>query len=51
MIAKAGKEVDEEQIRDQATKDGMWTLRRSGIERIKSGVTTLEEIAASTTDD
>jgi type IV pilus assembly protein PilB len=51
MIAKAGKEVDEEQIRDQAIKDGMWTLRRSGIERIKSGVTTLEEIAASTTDD
>lgn len=51
MIAKAGKEVDEEQIREQAIKDGMWTLRRSGIERIKSGVTTLEEIAASTTDD
>jgi type IV pilus assembly protein PilB len=51
MIAKAGKEVDEEHIREQAIKDGMWTLRRSGIERIKSGVSTLEEIAASTTDD
>jgi type IV pilus assembly protein PilB len=51
LIVKSGVEVDEEAIRAQATKDGMWTLRRSGIERIKSGMTTLEEIAAVTTDD
>jgi type IV pilus assembly protein PilB len=51
MIVKSGADVDEEQIRSQAIKDGMWTLRKSGIERIKSGVTTLEEIAAVTTDD
>ncbi len=51
MIVKSGSDVDEEQIRDQAIKDGMWTLRRSGIERIKSGVCTLEEISAVTTDD
>jgi type IV pilus assembly protein PilB len=51
MIVKSGSDVDEEQIRDQAMKDGMWTLRRSGIERIKSGVCTLEEISAVTTDD
>lgn len=51
MIVKSGKEVDEEAIRTQAIKDGMWTLRRSGIERIKNGECTLEEIAAITTDD
>ncbi len=51
IIVKSGTEVDEEQIRTQAIKDGMWTLRKSGIERIKSGVCTLEEIAAVTTDD
>lgn len=51
IIVKSGKEVDEEQIRTQAVQEGMWTLRKSGIERIKNGFSTLEEIAASTTDD
>ena len=51
LIAKSGEEVDEEKLRVQAIKDGMWTLRRSGIERIKMGQTTLEEIASATTDD
>jgi type IV pilus assembly protein PilB len=51
LILKSGGDVDEEAIRNQASKDGMWTLRRSGIERIKDGETTLEEIAAATTDD
>jgi type IV pilus assembly protein PilB len=51
LIIKSGKEVDEEAVRTQAMKDGMWTLRRAGIERMKEGVTTLEEIAAATTDD
>ncbi|MFH2004130.1 MAG: GspE/PulE family protein [Bacteroidota bacterium] len=51
MIVKSGEEVDEESIRNQAIKDGMWTLRRSGIERILEGTTTLEEITAATTED
>jgi type IV pilus assembly protein PilB len=51
IIVKSGGDVDEEAIRRQATKDGMWTLRRAGIERIKAGSTTLEEIASATTDD
>jgi hypothetical protein len=29
----------------------MWDLRRAGIERIKLGQTTLEEIASATTAD
>jgi len=51
MIVKSGSDVDEESIRTQAEKDGMWTLRRAGIERIKAGQTTLEEIASATTED
>jgi type IV pilus assembly protein PilB len=51
IIVKSGQDVDEEAIRTQAVKDGMWTLRRSGIERIMEGTTTLEEIASATTDE
>jgi type IV pilus assembly protein PilB len=51
LIVKAGSDVDEEKLREQAVRDGMWTLRRSGIERILAGETTLEEIASATTED
>jgi type IV pilus assembly protein PilB len=51
LIMAAGEDVNEELIRTQAVKDGMWTLRRSGIERVKEGTTTLEEVAAATTED
>ena len=51
LIVRSGEEVDEESVRAQAAKDGMWDLRRAGIERIKLGQTTLEEIAAATTAD
>ena len=32
------------QIEEQATKDGVWTLRRSALHKVKDGVTSLEEI-------
>jgi type IV pilus assembly protein PilB len=51
IILNAGEKVDENAIREQATKDGMWTLRRSGMERMKEGTTTLEEVVATTTDE
>ena len=51
LIVTAGDDVNEAAIRDQAMKDGMWTLRRSGMERMMEGVTTLEEIIATTTED
>ena len=51
IVLNAGEKVDENAIRDQASKDGMWTLRRSGMERMKEGVTTLEEVIASTVED
>jgi len=51
LIVSAGGEINENAIREQAMKDGMWTLRRSGMERMMEGTTTLEEIIATTTDD
>jgi type IV pilus assembly protein PilB len=51
IILNAGEKVDENAIREQATKDGMWTLRRSGMERMMEGTTTLEEVVSTTTEE
>ncbi|HCK99977.1 MAG TPA: pilus assembly protein PilB, partial [Candidatus Marinimicrobia bacterium] len=51
IIITAGEEVNEEAIRDAAVKNGMLTLRMSGRERIKEGVTTIEEVAAVTVEE
>ncbi|NUN68729.1 MAG: type II/IV secretion system protein [Bacteroidetes bacterium] len=51
IVLNAGEKVDENSIREQAAKDGMWTLRRSGMERMKEGVTSLEEVVSSTVED
>ena len=32
------------QIGDQATKDGVWNLRRAGLEKVRNGITSLEEV-------
>jgi type IV pilus assembly protein PilB len=51
IILEAGTEVDEEAIRNEGLKNGMLTLRASGRERIKEGVTTCEEIMFATTEE
>lgn len=51
IILNAGEKVDENAIRDQASKDGMWTLRRSGMERMMEGMTALEEVIATTVEE
>jgi len=51
IILNAGDKVDENAIREQAMRDGMWTLRRSGMERMKEGSTTLEEVVSNTTEE
>jgi len=51
IILESGGDIDEEQIKEQAVKNGMLTLRASGRERIKEGITTVEEIIAITLDD
>jgi type IV pilus assembly protein PilB len=37
-------------IGDQAAKEGVWDLRRSGLEKVKAGLTSLEEINSVTID-
>ena len=51
IILSAGETVNEEAIREQAVRNGMLTLRASGLERIKEGVSTLEEVLGATTGD
>ncbi|MDI6804410.1 MAG: ATPase, T2SS/T4P/T4SS family [Bacteroidota bacterium] len=51
LIVSAGNDIDENAIREQAAKDGVWSLRRAGMERMMEGVTTFEEILATTTED
>jgi type IV pilus assembly protein PilB len=35
-------------IGDQAKKDGVWDLRRAGLEKIKAGLTSIEEVNSVT---
>ncbi|MCP4726269.1 MAG: type II/IV secretion system protein [bacterium] len=51
IIFEARENINIDAIRDAAVSQGMLTLRRSGIERIKQGITTCEEVGAVTTDD
>jgi len=51
MILDSGGDIDEASIKEQAVKDGMLTLRASGRERIKEGVTSIEEVIAITIED
>jgi type IV pilus assembly protein PilB len=37
-------------IGDQAAKEGVWDLRRSGLEKVRSGLTSLEEVNSVTID-
>lgn len=39
------------EIKEQAIKDGMLTLRRSGLEKVKKGLTTIEEVVRVTFAD
>ena len=51
IIVKSGVEVDEESIRVQAKKDGSLSLRESGLEKVKLGLTSIEEVLANTSED
>lgn len=50
-ILKSGDIVDDEAIRQEAIRRGMQPLRISGLQLVKKGITTLEEIAAVTMED
>ena len=38
------------QIAEQATREGIWDLRRSALQKVKDGLTSLEEINRVTID-
>jgi len=45
IILAGGSAVD---IEDQAAKEGVWDLRRAALEKVKAGVTSLEEVNSVT---
>jgi type IV pilus assembly protein PilB len=47
IILGAGSAVD---ISDAAAKEGVWDLRRAGLEKVKAGMTSLEEVNSVTVD-
>jgi type IV pilus assembly protein PilB len=51
IIVKSGEDVDEEKIRIQAKKDGSLNLRDAGLEKVKLGLTSMEEVLASTSEE
>jgi type IV pilus assembly protein PilB len=51
LIVKSGVEVDEESIRIQARKDGSLNLRESALEKVKLGLSSMEEALGSTSDE
>src|SRR5579862_3453534 len=47
IILALGSAVE---ISDQAAKEGVWDLRRSGLEKVKNGLTSLEEVNSVTVE-
>ena len=47
LIMGGGNAID---INDQARAEGVWDLRRAGLEKVRSGLTSLEEINSVTID-
>ncbi len=50
-IVQSGDEIDEEAIRVQARKDGTHSLRDSGFEKAKLGLTSIQEVIGATMED
>jgi type IV pilus assembly protein PilB len=47
IILAGGSAVE---ISDEAAREGVWDLRRAGLEKVKAGVTSLEEVNSVTTE-
>jgi type IV pilus assembly protein PilB len=47
IILQGGNAVD---IADQAAADGVWDLRRSGLQKVKDGITSLDEVNQCTVE-
>ena len=51
LVFNAGDKIDEESLRAAARKDGMLSLRESGFERVRMGLTSFEEVLSNTSDE
>jgi type IV pilus assembly protein PilB len=51
LIMDSDHGIQEQAIRQLAVAQGMKTLREAGLELLKKGITSVEEIAATTSDD
>jgi type IV pilus assembly protein PilB len=51
MIVRAGEEIDEDAVRRQSKIDGTFSLRDSGLEKVKLGTTSIAEVLAGTMDE
>jgi type IV pilus assembly protein PilB len=47
IILAGGSAVE---ISDEAAREGVWDLRRAGLEKVRSGLTSLEEVNSVTTE-
>ena len=47
IILSGGSAVD---IGEQAAKEGVWDLRRSGLEKVKAGLTSIDEVNSVTVE-
>jgi len=47
IILGSGSAVE---IGEQADKEGVWDLRRAGLEKVKNGLTSLEEVNSVTVE-
>lgn len=47
VIVEGGNSTD---IAEQAKKEGVWDLRRAGLEKVKAGITSLEEVNRVTSE-
>jgi type IV pilus assembly protein PilB len=50
-IVRSGNEINEDRIRDLAEKHGMLSMRQSGIDRIRQGLTDITEVLFATAED
>lgn len=50
-IVQASNEINEERIREIAEKHGMLSMRNSGIERIREGITDMPEVAYAASEE
>ncbi len=50
-IVESGEEIDEENIRQIAEKQGMLSLLQSGLDRVRNSLTTISEVTYATSGD